>query len=81
MVMMSAPPIVSRYGELHQAALRAEAHRDRLAATCQPGVSVMRRITSRLGIAPMARMTVAFARTSPMAPASDMRDPVTRGAL
>ena len=81
MVMMSAPPIVYRYGDLHQAELRAEVRRDRLAATCQPDVSAMRRITARLETAAMARIVAPFARTSPMPPASDMRDPLTRGAM
>jgi hypothetical protein len=81
MVMMSASPLVSRYGELHRAELRAEVRRDRLAATCQPDRSAMRWITSRLRIAAMARIAVRVARTSPMPPASEMRDPLTRGAV
>ncbi len=81
MVMMYAPPIVFRYGDLHQAELRAEVRRDRLTATCQPDVSAMRRITSRLGTAAVSRIMAPLARTSPMPPASDMRDPLTRGAI
>ena len=81
MVMMSAPPIVSRYSELHRAELRAEVHRDRLAATCQPDRSAIRWITSRLRLAAGARIAAPFARTSAMSPASEMRDPLTRGAM
>lgn len=79
--MLTAPPIVSRYSELHQEALRLEVHRDRLAASCQPDASAMRRTTSRLRIAAVARITAPFARPSAMAPASDLRDPLTRGAM
>ena len=81
MVMMSAPPIVSRYGELHRAELRAEVHRDRLAATCQPDRSAMRWITSRVRVAAGARIPVPFAGASAMSPASETRDPLTRGAM
>ena len=79
--MLPTPHIVARYAELHREALRSEVHRDRLAATCQPDVSAMRRITARLETAAMARIVAPFARTSPMPPASDMRDPLTRGAM
>ena len=45
--MMTAPSIVSRYGELHREALRFEVQRDRLAATCQPDTSLLQRTTRR----------------------------------
>lgn len=78
--MLTAPPIVFRYGEIHQATLRAEVHRDRLAASCQSDTSAMRRTTSRLGIAVMARIAASLAKTQTMGHATEMRDPVTRGA-
>jgi hypothetical protein len=34
-----------------------------------------------LRLAAMARIMAPFARTSPMPPASDMRDPLIRGAM
>jgi hypothetical protein len=45
--MMTAPSIVARYAELHGEALRSEAQRDRLAAPCQPNVSLLQRVTRR----------------------------------
>lgn len=81
MITMSTSPLISRYGELHRAELRAEVRRDRLAASCLSDMSAMRRTTSRLGIAFTARIAAALAKTEPMAHAAETRDPVTRGAL
>ena len=79
--MLPTPHPISRYSELHQELLRLEVRRDRLAATCQPDASAIGRITARLRLAAMARIMAPFARTSPMPPASDMRDPLIRGAM
>lgn len=79
--MMSAPPIVSRYGELHREELRAEVRRDRLAATCTPNPSAMRRTTRRARIAASSLLATLFAGASRVPPASGRSDPATRGAL
>ena len=81
MFIVSSPPIVSRYGEIRQAELRAEVRRDRLAASCGSDMSATHRTTPRLGIAVIARIAAALAKTEPMALSTEMRDPVTRGAL
>ena len=79
--MMSAPPIVARYGELHRAELRAEVRRDRIAATCTPGASASRRATARVRIAVSSLVGACFGGTSPVSSASGRSDPAIGGAL
>jgi hypothetical protein len=79
--MMPAPSIVSRYGALHQEALRSEVHHDRLAATCEPDASLLQRTTRRVRSAASSLLTSLYGETLPGRHGTGRSDPATHGAL
>lgn len=81
MVMVFSPPIVSRYGEIRQAELRAEVRRDRLAAICEPDASLLHRTTRRVRSAASSLLTSAYGETLPGRHGTGKSDPATHGAL
>jgi hypothetical protein len=79
--MLSAPPLVYRYVELHHDELRSEVHRGHRAATCQPDTSVMPWTRLRLRITTACLVTALFGGTSPASLPSGKSDPVASTAL
>jgi hypothetical protein len=79
--MMSAPPLVYRYVELHHIELRSEVRRGHRAAICQPDASLMRWTPLRWWIATSALITALFGRTSLTSLPSGKSDPVARALL
>lgn len=78
--MMTAPSLIHRYCELHQAELRAEIQRGQGAATCQPDASAMRRTPSWLRIAATSLLTTLSGGGSPGSPVTGTSDLASRVA-